>query len=55
MFLFRRIRSDNDKLKSQLKKKDDDLVNARATIDRFTNAVSYEPNICKLINAEWKN
>lgn len=24
----------------QLKKKDDDLMNARAAIDRFTNAVS---------------
>lgn len=35
------IRSDNDKLKMQLKKKDDDLMNARAAIERFTNAVSF--------------
>lgn len=34
------IRSDNDKLKMQLKKKDDDLMNARGAIERFTNAVS---------------
>lgn len=34
------FRSDNDKLKMQLKKKDDDLMNARAAIERFTNAVS---------------
>lgn len=33
-------RSDNDRLKLQLKKKDDDLMNARSAIDRFTNAVS---------------
>lgn len=33
-------RLDNDKLKLQLKKKDDDLLNAKSTIERFTNAVS---------------
>lgn len=43
------IRSDNEKLKMQLKKKDDDLMNARAAIERFTNAVSsiYQLNILK--------
>lgn len=35
-------RLDNEKLKNQLKKKDDDLMNARGAIDRFTNAVSIE-------------
>lgn len=34
------VRSDNEKLRLQMKKKDDDLLNARAAIDRFTNAVS---------------
>lgn len=34
------FRSDNEKLKMQLKKKDDDLMNARGAIERFTNAVS---------------
>lgn len=34
-------RLDNDKLKVQLVKKDEDLVNSKSTIERFTNAVSY--------------
>ncbi|XP_055325593.1 protein phosphatase 1 regulatory subunit 12A isoform X18 [Sitodiplosis mosellana] len=38
--LYEAARSDNDKLKNQLKKKDDDLMNARAAIDRFTNATT---------------
>lgn len=33
-------RSDNDRLKLQMKKKDEDLMNARSAIERFTNAVS---------------
>lgn len=34
------FRSENDKLKNQLKKKDEDLSSARAAIDRFTTAVN---------------
>lgn len=44
VFIVIPYRSDNDKLKMQLKKKDDDLMNARAAIDRFTNAVSLSVN-----------
>ncbi|XP_031620321.1 protein phosphatase 1 regulatory subunit 12A isoform X2 [Contarinia nasturtii] len=38
--LYEAARSDNEKLKLQMKKKDDDLMNARAAIDRFTNATT---------------
>lgn len=34
------IRLENDKLKQQLKKKDEEVVQTRATLERFANAVS---------------
>lgn len=37
---FYHFRLENDKLKQQLKKKDEEIVQSRATLERFTNAVS---------------
>lgn len=48
-------RLDNEKLKMQLKKKDDDLMNSRAAIDRFTNAVSVNSNSCNGVEFKKNN
>ncbi|XP_049314281.1 platelet binding protein GspB isoform X2 [Bactrocera dorsalis] len=36
--LWEAVKLENDKLKQQLKKKDDEIVQSRATLERFTNA-----------------
>ncbi|XP_069967669.1 protein phosphatase 1 regulatory subunit 12A isoform X3 [Bactrocera oleae] len=37
--LWEAVKLENDKLKQQLKKKDDEIVQSRATLERFTNAL----------------
>ncbi|XP_069967673.1 protein phosphatase 1 regulatory subunit 12A isoform X7 [Bactrocera oleae] len=38
--LWEAVKLENDKLKQQLKKKDDEIVQSRATLERFTNATT---------------
>uniref|UniRef100_U5EYV8 Protein phosphatase 1 regulatory subunit 12a n=1 Tax=Corethrella appendiculata TaxID=1370023 RepID=U5EYV8_9DIPT len=38
--LYEAAKADNDKLKSNLKKKDDELLNLKAALERFTNATT---------------
>lgn len=39
-YLYFSFRLENDKLKQQLKKKDEEVIQTRATLERFANAVS---------------